>query len=111
MYVINDDGIIDIIRGDSAEFDIVVYQLDEHGEPVEYQLQPGDVVRFTVKKSTKAPEKLIQKVGPHISILPEDTSELAYKTYKYDVEITLADGFVDTIIPPTDFVIHDEVTW
>ena len=44
-------------------------------------------------------------------VLPEDTHELPYKIYKYDVQLTLADGFVDTIIPPTDFIVKEEVTW
>lgn len=111
MYKVNENGSIEMIRGDSAEFDIQVMTEDIDGEPVEYVLQEGDILTFTVKKSTKSEETLIQKTGPHILILPEDTQELSYKTYKYDVQLTMADGFVDTIIPPTDFIIKEEVTW
>lgn len=111
MYIIDTDGQITMIRGDTVEFDIVVQQLDAQGNITEYTLEEGDVLTFTVKKNTKTKESLIQKQGVHITILPEDTQDLDYKTYKYDVQLTMADGKVDTIIPPSNFVIKDEVTW
>lgn len=111
MYRVQDDGTIDIVRGDSADFDVVVTQKNDQGEKVIYDLQPGDVVEFTVKKSTKVKDKLISKIGPHISLVPADTEGLEYKKYVYDVQLTLADGFVDTIIQPNTFNVLDEVTW
>lgn len=100
-----------MIRGDTVEFNIIVQQLDENGNISEYTLEEGDVLTFTVKKNTKTKEPLIQKTGVHITILPEDTQDLDYKTYKYDVQLTMANGTVDTIIPPSDFIVQDEVTW
>ena len=111
MYAIDKSGNITMIRGDTVEFDIVVQELDAQGESKEYVLQEGDVLTFTVKKTTKTKEVLIQKTGAHITILPEDTQDLEYKTYKYDVQLTMANGKVDTIIPPSNFIIKDEVTW
>lgn len=151
MYIIHDDNSIEIVRGDSAEFDIylptgeIVYTMVENpsGSPVEngyyelvdteyilsedtevdpnktyyiaeeggYTPQPGDTLFFTVKKDTKTDEILIQKEGQHVEILPEDTEGLKYGKYVYDVELTYASGFRDTVILPTEFKITEEVTF
>ena len=115
MYRIDNDGVISMIRGDTASFDIIVYTENDQGELVEYELEPGDRLDFTVKKSTKVEEKLISKIAneqsQHIVIDPSDTEGLKYGTYKYDIQFTSASGLVDTIIPPTDFNILEEVTW
>ena len=110
MYIVNDDGSIEMIRGDTAEFDITV-TYEEDGEEKEYELQDEDVLTFTVKKNTKTSDVLIQKTGNHITIEPDDTSELSYGKYKYDVQLTLSSGKVDTIIPPNTFTLSEEVTW
>lgn len=107
MYNIDERKVISMIRGDTAEFDIEL--IDDEGDV--YVLVPGDVITFTVKKNTSSSDVLIQKEGPHISIEPEDTSSLAYGSYKYDVQFTAANGSVDTVIPPTTFKILEEVTW
>ena len=44
-------------------------------------------------------------------IEPEDTSGLDFGNYVYDVELTLADGTVNTIIPPSTFKVMGEVTY
>lgn len=102
-----EDNIIRLIRGDSAEFDIEILDLD--GEP--YELQDGDVVEFSVKENIYAKSPLIYKTGTEISISPADTARLPYQRYVYDVQLTFADGSVDTIIPPTKFEILGEVTF
>ena len=98
---------IKLTRGDSAEFDITVE--DANGSP--YELQDGDEVEFTVKQSVYDKTALIQKTGTRIQIKPEDTAALSYKKYVYDVQVTLADGTVDTIIPPSTFEVLSEVTF
>jgi len=62
-------------------------------------------------RATPASEVLFQKTGPEIVIAPEDTTALAFGTYCYDVQITLADGTVDTVIPKNEFVVLEEVTY
>lgn len=98
---------IQLTRGDSAEFDIAV--TDASGNP--YELQDGDEIKFTVKRSVYDKNALIQKTGSRIRINPEDTAELSYKKYVYDVQVTMADGTVDTIIPPSTFEVLGEVTF
>ena len=112
MYKIDDDGTFEIVRGDSADFDIYLPILNDEGEIIgEYTLQEGDVLLFTVKKNTKTDDILIQKSGQHISLQPNDTKNLSYGKYVYDAELTYASGFVDTVILPSPFIIIDEVTF
>lgn len=97
---------IKLTRGDTAYFVIVPYA---DGEV--YTLKEGDVVTFTVKKNTGSENYVIQKTGLEIEIKPEETSNLTYGTYKYDVQMTFSDGRVDTFIGPSDFVLTEEVTF
>ena len=106
MFLIEDTS-IKITRGDSAEFDITVYDADGNI----YELQEGDKVEFTVKENVYAKTALRQKTGTQGQIKPGDTASLSYQNYVYDVQVTLADGTVDTIIPPSTFEILSEVTF
>lgn len=117
MFIIHDDNTFEIVRGDSANFDIYLPIYNEEGEIIgEYDLQPGDTLLFTVKKNTKTEEIIFQKSGQHITINPSDTEEVPYGKYVYDAELTYAspegvEPFVDTVIQPTEFKILDEVTF
>lgn len=120
MFKINDDNTMAIIRGDSGGFDFTVKQKDSEGEVTDYTLVTGDVVTFTVKKNTKETnhDALIQKIGyvidtskVHFDIDPEDTEDLKYGKYYYDIEFVRYDGYTDTLIPPTLFTIKEEVTF
>ena len=117
MFIIHDDNTFEIVRGDSANFDIYLPIYDEEGKIIgEYDLQPGDTLLFTVKKNTKTEEIIFQKSGQNITINPSDTEEVSYGKYVYDAELTYAtsegvEPFVDTVIQPTEFRILDEVTF
>ena len=101
-------GKIFITRGDSAAFDIQVRQPDKR---TIYELSDGDVLTFTVKASDTEIEYLLQKTGQIIHIDPVDTQKLAYGRYLYDVQLTFADGTINTIIPPTPFIVCNEITF
>ena len=45
-----------------------------------------------------------------IHIDPQDTARLRYGDYIYDVELVMADGYTDTVIPPSQLTITGEVT-
>lgn len=118
MFKINEDNSMEIIRGDTGSFDFTLTEKDEHGEETPYILVEGDVVTFTVKKSTKDETALIQKIGVASGestvsyiIEPSDTEGLKYGNYYYDIEFEKYDGYVDTVIRPTRFVIEEEVTF
>ena len=106
MFEINKNK-IKITRGDTGIFNIEI--LDRITE-LPYEVQAGDTVRFTVKKSIYQNKPLIQKEGTSIQINPTDTQTLMYGKYLYDVEITLANGMVQTIITPCEFEISSEIT-
>lgn len=100
-------NVIRITRGDTGQFKIDLMNIDGST----YELKDGDLVQFTVKKSPAETTILIQKTGVDIEIEPKDTSNLRYGTYQYDIQVTLADGRVNTVIDPTDFIVTEEVTF
>lgn len=89
---------IHLTRGDSAVLLLKIQR--ENGS--EYELQAGDSVLFTVKNSVYDTAVIIQKklIDGVIKINPDDTKNLQYGTYYYDVELTQSDGFVATVISP-----------
>lgn len=102
---------ISITRGDTPSFTVNV--TDAAGAA--YVLQEGDMLTFTVKKSTKVTDPvLVQKVmgaetGPTFQLTSEDTS-LAYGKYYYDVELRTAGGGTYTVVKPDKLTITEEVT-
>lgn len=89
-------------RGDTGYFTIGM----EGYEPTE-----GDKLVFTVKKEIGG-EKLIQKtinIGEAFILNPEDTRDLDYGKYWYDIEIQGATGLIYTIIEKTAFYLREEV--
>lgn len=102
---------ISITRGDTPSFSIEI--LDTAGRP--YELQEGDKLTFSVKRSVKVTDPiLLQKVmdsstGPHFHLTQSDTS-LAYGSYVYDVELATADGYVCTVVKPDSLTVTAEVT-
>ena len=107
MYKI-DGTTISLTRGDSLYATIAMKQGTQTYTPAE-----GDVIKFTVRKTYSTPV-LIQKTIPHdtlmLHLLPADTKELPYGRYVYDVELTTADGDVDTFIDKASFILTEEVT-
>lgn len=98
---------ITLTRGDYASFHIDIFdQAQEKYEPLE-----DDLISFTVKRNTRTKEAIIRKEGVDIEIFPFETKDVNYGTYSYDVQLTSAEGHVDTFIGPADFVISEEVTF
>ena len=107
---------ITLTRGDTLKVKIDIMKDDTLYVP-----QPGDSVRFALKhpamnsKKTayKELEPLIIKNIPTDTMLltlnPEDTKNLDFDVYVYDIEITFADGTVDTFITQAIFKITPEV--
>nr|DAL27915.1 MAG TPA_asm: hypothetical protein [Caudoviricetes sp.] len=104
-----DNNNISIIRGDSGAFTISI--ADTNGSPV--ALTDGDVLTFTLRRTPRSPTIVLQKVivNGELDIKPADTEGLAFGAYIYDVQLKRADGYTDTIIPPHEFCILEEVTY
>lgn len=88
---------ISLIRGDTLRVKVDIYSDKEIYTP-----QEGDVVRFAMKASYGSQKVLISKIIPNQSLVlhlePNDTKKLSFGKYVYDVEITFANGDVDTFI-------------
>lgn len=100
---------IKLTRGDTESFSLSI--TDANG--LEYEMQEGDKLVFTVKKSVYEEKPIIQKdvVDKTFTIEHEDTKNLAYGTYCYDIQLTFANGSVSTIIKPTKFIVDEEVNF
>lgn len=103
------NGDIQLTRGDSGIFNIDI----KNPNGSTYVRESGDNLIFTVKKNTKITEILLQKEidGLILQINPEDTENIPYGTYKYDIQLTTKTGEVFTVIGPNNFTLRSEVTF
>ena len=108
LYVL-DDGTIKLTRGDTARIAITINNLLNQ----EYSIGKEDSLTLTIKKKVKDVEPLLQKIVKGTTLFhinPEDTNDFSFGKYVYDVQLTLPNGDVYTIIEPSSFVILSEVT-
>lgn len=96
-----------VIQGDTGEFELT---LDN------YEFQDGDVVYMTVKKNAKDTKIVFQKIVTEFSLnkakikLEHEDTNLDQGKYFYDIQCSLADGRIDTVIPPSPFFVLEGVT-
>lgn len=107
---------INMTRGDT-----LIAAVDMNKDGVRYTPSDGDYIRFAVKHKQMTTGKtayvdsspLILKEIPTTTMLlelePNDTKRLSFGEYVYDVEITFANGRVDTFITNSPFIIEPEV--
>jgi len=106
MFSVNGTTIT-MINKDTANIEITV---EDH------TFVSGDKAYFTVKKSLDVTETLIHKEittfdgNSFIINLTTTDTDLEPDTYKYDIQLNLSDGRVDTVIGPANFVINKGVT-
>lgn len=95
---------ITMTRGDTL---IVNVEIDN------YTPQADDVIRFACARSYVSSEVAIRKTIPNDTLTlrldPADTKDLAYGDYVYDIELTYADGRVDTFIAGATLRLTEEV--
>lgn len=110
MLAIDENNNITLTRGDSASIAVALKNPDN----TDYTLQSGDELLFTVKYNCITEDIIIQKnisSDAIINLIPSDTASLLYGEYFYDVQLTRANGSVNTVIPPRDFIVAKEVTF
>ena len=107
---------ITLTRGDTLRVKVKIIKNEELYTP-----EDGDRVRFALKHPDMLPDgsdysdvdPLIVKEIPIDTMIlelePADTKSLAFGKYVYDIEITFADGSVDTFITKASFVLSEEV--
>lgn len=109
MLKISSDNTIMLTRGDTARIQVTITSADGTA----YAPSQTDQIRFAVKKRYTDVEPLILIDIPASTMLleisPEHTSSLSFGTYRYDIQITMADGTVDTFIDRKEFIITEEV--
>lgn len=96
---------ITLTRGDTFEAEITIKAGSETYTP-----SSSDSIRFAVKHNTLTADRteytdsepLLVKNIPistmRLTLLPDDTKELGFGNYAYDIQITLANGKVATFI-------------
>ena len=115
MYSVNGTT-IEMTRGDTV---IIIVSMKRGTQT--YTPQEGDSIRFALKRAVFTrdgsayidPEPLILKSIPNdtleLRLNPEDTKGLGFGEYVYDIEITFANGNVDTFIANASFLLEPEV--
>ena len=97
MVKIHPDNNIELIRGDTLKLIVEIKANKQKYTPKE-----GDSLRFALKTSYTSPKVLILKPIPIetciLHLEPNDTKKLNFGKYVYDIEITFANGDVDTFI-------------
>lgn len=100
---------IELTKGDTLR----VYLTLKDGSGNPYVPAEGDSIRFAMKKKYSDSEPLILKVIPTdtlvLELSPEDTKSLVCTDYVYDIEMTYANGDVDTFIDRAKFRLTEEV--
>ena len=97
---------INITRGDTALID---FTLDNH------EFVDGDVVYFSVKRSPKDNNYIINKEitnfdgNKAIISLDSNDTRISKGKYWYDIQCNLADGRVDTVINKERFIVLEDV--
>lgn len=120
MYSIDSNNRITLVRGDSFAMPIALTVTFPPGtEKTQIILQPGDRVIHTIKETAYHSEIIIQHIYTAedctkdgyipIELVPEETSELPFGTYRYDLELIFANNMTTTFAIG-DFVISEEIT-
>lgn len=98
-----------LTRGDTFKAHLTINNPDG----TEYTPVEGDTIRFALKENIEDVECLIIRDIPIDTMLlilyPEDTKGLAFGSYIYDVQLTKANGDVDTFITASKLKITAEV--
>ncbi len=97
-------------RGDTVKVQLEL--IDSEGNV--YTPAASDVIRFAMKESYDDAEPILLKVIPNDTLIlkldPEDTKNLSQpSSYVYDLQITYANGDVDTFIDKAKFKLTEEV--
>lgn len=105
----DDDNTIRITRGDSLTVNVSL--TDQDGFP--YEPVEGDQVIFTMKKSAKSEEVLIQKdidiQTLEINFVESDTENFAFGNYVYEIECITAQDDHYTVVKNAPFIITEEL--
>ena len=100
---------ITITKGDTLE--VVIEITTQDGEP--YTPDAGDSIRFALKRSyTDSRPLILKEISTDdltLRLEAEETKQLQISPYVYDIQLTKADGTVDTFIDRAKLFVTEEV--
>ena len=98
-----------LTRGDTFKAHLSI----KNPDGTEYTPIEGDTIRFALKENIEDEDCLIYRDIPIdtmiLVIYPEDTKELEFGSYVYDIQLTKANGDVDTFITASKLKLTAEV--
>ena len=101
-YIVSEEGIITMFKGDRADLEIALGVVDAAGVPNgEYVMQPGDTLTMTVRKLPSPESEIEFSVVSDtnvITILPEHTANVKPGRYSADIQLTSGD-YESTVFP------------
>lgn len=111
MLRILNDNTIQLTRGDTASITVDIFDEVAYAQ---YSMASDDTLTLSVKKSVNDRKYYFQKIvtgNNKIVIEPDDTKNLGFGAYVYDVQLNKSNGSVSTVIEPATFELLTEVTW
>ena len=102
--ITNTGANISMTRGDDVAVHVNINEVAADGTKTPYTLAEGDTLTLTIKHNSDADDSpVIQKVFTTLDLLIEhdDTKDLEYGLYLYDVVLTSADGKIYTLLMAT----------
>lgn len=113
VETLNESGyekqIVHIRRGDTGYLTVAIKSGD-----VPYDLDDGDVLELTVRKTaSKDSEIVLRKTSYNgtFRIEPSDTADANIGKYAFDIQLTHANGDVDTVVPPPGNPLFESKKW
>ena len=107
-YHITGKNII-LTRGDTLRVHVDI--VDSAGDA--YVSDKGDKLRFALKRGYREEKPLLVVDIPMDTMMlvlrPEDTKPLNFGSYVYDIQLTQANGDIDTVIPEGTLILTKEV--
>ena len=103
------DGIIHIRRGDSGNISVTIK--DEDGEP--YVIEDGDTLYLTVRKKADRSDEILAQLTSYdgeFYFMPSDTDNIPIGKYSFDIQLTRANGDIETVYPPVATKKYEKAT-
>ena len=101
---------ITLTRGDTLRLKVDIVERDGI---TPYRPVEGDKIRFAMKSNYNDPKPILVKDiftdTLELVLEPEDTKALEFGKYVYDIQLTRADGQVDTFITKSTLKLTEEV--
>lgn len=107
MFSIDQLNNIKLTRKDTLDLDVKTY----HEDGTEHQLVDGDRMIFRMGSGANIEKELVIDLVNNVAILhldSNDTKDLMFTTYKYEIEFLGANGQVNTVVENKNFTIGIE---